>query len=177
MSWSSISSAPPTTARSRVRTFSVQASARGLPQGIERPVSGVIDHVGIRVGDLPASRRMYEPALAELGFVVLSEGEFEGDTYVLFGRGDSDDFCLHTVGSKPGRDRVTTGAHIAFCAGDAGSVKRWHDAAVEHGGTDIGTPGVRPEYSGRYYAAFVLDPDGNNVEAVFHASSDFVAEG
>src|SRR5438105_8982870 len=59
---------------------------------------------------------MYEAALAELGFVLLSEGEFEGDAYVLFGRDDSDDFCLHTVGSKPGRDRVTTGAHIAFCA-------------------------------------------------------------
>jgi catechol 2,3-dioxygenase-like lactoylglutathione lyase family enzyme len=130
-------------------------------------VSEVIDHVGIRVSDLPASRRMYEAALAEIGFVVLSEGEFEGDTYVLFGRGDSDDFCLHTVGSKPGRDRVTTGAHIAFRASDADSVMRWHDAAVGHGGTDIGPPGVRPEYSGHYYAAFVLDPDGNNVEAVF----------
>ena len=131
-------------------------------------MSGVIDHVGIRVSDLPASRRMYEAALAELGFAVLSEGEFEGDAYVLFGRGDSDDFCLHTVGSKPGRDRVTTGAHIAFRAGDEGSVVRWHDAAVGHGATDIGPPGVRPEYSGHYYAAFVLDLDGNNVEAVFH---------
>ena len=133
-------------------------------------MSEVIDHVGIRVSDLPACRRMYEAALAEIGFVVLSEGEFEGDTYVLFGRGESDDFCLHTVGSKPGRDRVTTGAHIAFRANDADSVMRWHDAAVSHGGTDIGPPGVRPEYSGHYYAAFVLDLDGNNVEAVFHAS-------
>ena len=48
--------------------------------------------------------------------------------------------------------------------------KRWHDAAVRNGGTDIGAPGVRPEYSGNYYAAFVLDPDGNNVEAVFHTN-------
>ena len=143
---------------------------------MEQPVSEVIDHVGIRVSNLPASRRMYEAALAELGFVVLSEGEFEDDTYVLFGRGDSDDFCLHTVGSKPGRDRVTTGAHIAFCAGNADSVMRWHDAAVGHGGTDIGPPGVRPEYSGYYYAAFVLDPDGNNVEAVFNTPTDSVAE-
>lgn len=134
-------------------------------------MSEVIDHVGIRVSDLPASRRMYEAALAELGFVALSEGEFEGDAYVLFGRTDNDDFSLHTVGSKPGRDRVTTGAHIAFCASDADSVRRWHDAAVGHGGTDIGPPGVRPEYSGHYYAAFVLDPDGNNIEAVFHAPS------
>ena len=119
---------------------------------------------------------MYEAALAELGFAVLSEGEFEGDAYVLFGRGESDDFCLHTVGSTPGRDRVTTGAHIAFCASDAPSVRRWHEAAVNQGGTDIGPPGVRPEYSGHYYAAFVLDPDGNNVEAVFHASTDVAAE-
>jgi catechol 2,3-dioxygenase-like lactoylglutathione lyase family enzyme len=130
-------------------------------------MSEIIDHVGIRVSDLPASRRMYNVALAELGFAVLSEGEFEGDAYVLFGRGDRDDFCLHTVGSKPGRDRVTTGAHIAFCAMDADAVVRWHEAAVRHGGTDIGPPGVRPEYRGHYYAAFVLDPDGNNVEAVF----------
>jgi catechol 2,3-dioxygenase-like lactoylglutathione lyase family enzyme len=133
-------------------------------------VSDVIDHVGIRVSDLPASRLLYEAAMAELGFVVLSEGEFEGDAYVLFGRGDNDDFCLHTVGTKPGRDRVTTGAHIAFRAPDADSVARWHDAAVRYGGTDIGAPGVRPEYSGYYYAAYVLDPDGNNVEAVFHTA-------
>ncbi len=132
-------------------------------------MSEVIDHVGIRVSDLPASRRMYEAALAELGFVVLSEGEFEGDAHVLFGRGDSDDFSLHTVGTQPGRDRVTTGAHIAFPAEDADSVERWHAAAVRNGGRDIGPPGLRPEYAGRYYAAFVLDPDGNNVEAVFHA--------
>ena len=132
-------------------------------------MSEVIDHIGIRVSDLLVSRRMYETALAELGFVVLSEGEFEDDAYVLFGRGDNDDFCLHTVGSKPGRDRVTTGAHFAFRAKDADAVRRWHDAAVRHGGTDIGPPGVRPEYTGHYYAAFALDPDGNNIEAVFHA--------
>jgi catechol 2,3-dioxygenase-like lactoylglutathione lyase family enzyme len=132
-------------------------------------MSEVIDHVGIRVGDMPASRRMYEAALAELGFSVLGEGEFEGDGYVLFGRDGSDDFILHTVGGKPGRDRVTTGAHVAFSAPNTDAVRRWHAAAVRHGGTDNGPPGLRPEYSGRYFAAFVLDPDGNNVEAVFHA--------
>ena len=67
-----------------------------------------------------------------------------------------------------GRDRVTTGAHIAFRAPDTVSVERWHAAAIDHGGTDNGAPGMRPEYSGRYYAAFSLDPDDNNVEAVFH---------
>jgi catechol 2,3-dioxygenase-like lactoylglutathione lyase family enzyme len=112
---------------------------------------------------------MYEAALAEIGFKVLSEGEFEGDAYVLFGSGGSDDFALHAVGTAPGRDRVTTGVHIAFQAPDAASVDRWHAAAIENGGTDNGAPGLRPEYSGRYYGAFALDPDGNNVEAVFHA--------
>jgi catechol 2,3-dioxygenase-like lactoylglutathione lyase family enzyme len=131
-------------------------------------MSGVIDHVGIRVSDLPASRRMYEVALVELGFTAMGEGEFEGDSYVLFGRTGSDDFSLHAVGSKPGRDCVTTGAHVAFTAQDADAVQRWHRAAVSNGGTDNGPPGLRPEYSAQYFAAFVLDPDGNNVEAVFH---------
>jgi catechol 2,3-dioxygenase-like lactoylglutathione lyase family enzyme len=131
-------------------------------------VTGVIDHVGIRVGDLATSRRMYEAALGELGFAVLGEGEFEGDAYVLFGRGDDDDFSLHTVGGEPGRERVTTGAHVAFTAPSEEAVTRWHDAALRHGGTDNGPPGLRPEYSGHYFAAFVVDPDGNNVEAVFH---------
>jgi catechol 2,3-dioxygenase-like lactoylglutathione lyase family enzyme len=131
-------------------------------------MSEVIDHVGIRVSDLATSRRMYEAALAELGFAVLGEGEFEGDAYVLFGRGTSDDFALHAVGTQQGRDRVTTGAHIAFPASDTVSVERWHAAAIDNGATDNGAPGIRPEYSGRYYAAFALDPDGNNVEAVFH---------
>jgi catechol 2,3-dioxygenase-like lactoylglutathione lyase family enzyme len=131
-------------------------------------MSGVVDHVGMRVSDLPASRRMYEAALAELGLSVLGEGEFEGDAYVLFGRSGGDDFSLHAVGTKPGRDRLTTGAHVAFIAPDTDAVARWHGAAVGHGGTDNGPPGLRPEYSGQYFAAFVLDPDGNNVEAVFH---------
>ena len=111
---------------------------------------------------------MHEAALGELGFAVLGEGEFEGDAYVLFGRGEDDDFSLHTVGGEPGRDRVTTGAHVAFTAPSEEAVTRWHDAALTHGGTDNGPPGLRPEYSGHYFAAFVLDPDGNNIEAVCH---------
>ena len=147
----------------------VPAAAGSGPLHTLHPrMSQVIDHVGIRVSDLAASRRMYAAALAELGFAVLGEGAFEGDAYVLFGRDTSDDFALHDVGSKPGRDRVTTGAHVAFRAPDASSVDSWHAAAVRHGGTENGSPGIRPEYSGHYYAAFVLDPDGNNVEAVFH---------
>jgi catechol 2,3-dioxygenase-like lactoylglutathione lyase family enzyme len=133
-------------------------------------VSGIVDHVGIRVSDFPASRRLYAAALAELGFSV-GEGEFEGDQYVLFGRDTSDDFSLHSVGSRPSRDRATTGAHVAFTASDLAAVDRWHRVALGHGGTDNGPPGGRPEYKGDYYAAFVLDLDGNNVEAVFQRPS------
>lgn len=131
-------------------------------------MSEVIDHVGLRASDLQSSRGMYEAALGELGFTALSEGTFEGDSYVLFGRGTNDDFALHSVGTQPGRDRATVGAHVAFRADDADAVRRWHAAAVANGGRDNGPPGLRPEYSGTYYAAFVLDPDGNNVEAVNH---------
>jgi hypothetical protein len=98
---------------------------------------------------------MYGAAL--LGFPVLGEGALEGDAYVLFGRSTSDDFALHAVGTKPVRNRVTTGAHVAFRAPDASGLERWHAAAIRGGGTDNGAPGVRPEYSGRYYAAFGLD--------------------
>lgn len=129
----------------------------------------LIDHIEIRVSDLAASRRLYEAALGELGFAVHSEGEFQGDAYVMFARGGSDDFGLHSVGTTPGRDRVTTGAHIAFVAHDEESVDRWYEAALQSGGADNGPPGLRPEYSGRYYGAFVLDLDGNNIEAVFHS--------
>lgn len=132
-------------------------------------MSIVVDHVGFRVSDVDASRVFYEASLAELGFEVLGAGEFEADQYVLFGRDGMDDFCLHSVGTEPGRDRVTTGAHVAFVAPGVDAVKRWHAAAIGGGGTSAGEPGARPEYSGNYYAAFVIDPDGNNIEAVFHS--------
>ena len=118
--------------------------------------------------DLATSRRMYEAALGELGFTALGEGEFEGDAYVLFGRGTNDDFASMPSESSRVATASRPAAHIAFPAPDDASVGRWHAAAIRNGGTDNGAPGPRPEYSGRYYAAFVLDPDGNNVEAVFH---------
>lgn len=97
------------------------------------------------------------------------EGVFEGDAYVGFARGADDDFYLHAVGTVPGRERVTTGAHVAFKAPDEASVRAWHEAMVANGATDNGAPGLRPEYSGRYFGAFAIGPDGNNVEAVFDA--------
>jgi catechol 2,3-dioxygenase-like lactoylglutathione lyase family enzyme len=81
-----------------------------------------MDHVGIRVTDLPASRRMYEASLAELGFSVLGEGEFEGDAYVLFGRGSSDDFSLRSRGLSAGVGEVRFGLN-----GDGASRARTGD--------------------------------------------------
>ena len=98
-------------------------------------MSIVIDHVGLRASDLAASRGMYEAALAELGFMVLNEGEFEDDAYVLFGRDASDDFALHAWDASRDVDRATSGAHVAFRASDAASVDRWHAAAVCEGGS------------------------------------------
>jgi catechol 2,3-dioxygenase-like lactoylglutathione lyase family enzyme len=133
-------------------------------------MAALIDHVDIRVSDVAASRAFYEAALAPLGWRVRSqEADPAGGLEVAFGDDDGTRFALHSPADAPGQDTVTTGAHIAFEAGSRTAVRAFHAAAVAHGGQDIGAPGARPEYSDRYYGAFVLDPDGNNVEAVWNA--------
>ncbi|MDP9259698.1 MAG: VOC family protein [Actinomycetota bacterium] len=132
-------------------------------------MSDVLDHVAIRVSDLARSREFYEAALAALEFRVLYETGAERGRGVAFGRVGADDFAIHEPIAIPGRDTITRGAHLAFRADDARSVMAFHAAAVAHGGRSIGEPGPRPEYSEGYFGAFVLDPDGNNVEAVWHA--------
>ncbi|MCW2923822.1 MAG: Lactoylglutathione lyase [Thermoleophilia bacterium] len=127
----------------------------------------VIDHASIRVSDLEASRRLYEAALRPLGFALVAVEEEDGRGYG-FGRGERDDFAIHEPIDDPGRDRVTTGVHLAFSAASRADVDAFHRAALEHGARDIGAPGVRDQYSDGYYGAFVLDLDGNNIEAVFH---------
>jgi catechol 2,3-dioxygenase-like lactoylglutathione lyase family enzyme len=127
----------------------------------------LIDHVDIRVSDVAASRAFYEAALAPLGVTVEpEEPDPAGGREIGFRRGDRVPFAIHSPAAAPGQDTVTTGAHIAFVAASTADVDAFHAAAVANGGTDIGPPGHRPEYSERYYGAFVLDPDGNNVEAV-----------
>jgi catechol 2,3-dioxygenase-like lactoylglutathione lyase family enzyme len=133
----------------------------------------VIDHVDIRVSDVAASRAFYEAALEPLGIGVVDEAaDPNGGAEVGFGDGDGVRFALHEPTRHPGQDVVTHGAHIAFQAPDPQAVAAFHKAAVARGGTDIGSPGPRPEYSEGYYGAFVLDPDGNNVEAVCHLRSE-----
>jgi catechol 2,3-dioxygenase-like lactoylglutathione lyase family enzyme len=122
----------------------------------------IIDHLTIGVSDLERSRSFYAQALAPLGFEQVGpwSGEERG---ISFGTREEDDFGLS--------DRYEAGGqvHIAFAADNTEQVDAFHTAALAAGGTDNGAPGPRPEYSEGYYGAFVLDPDGHNVEAVFHA--------
>ena len=137
-------------------------------------MSEVLDHVAIRVSDLEASRAFYASALAPLGFSVLHAAGGEAGTgrSIGFGRPGADDFWIHEPNASPGRDTVTRGVHIAFRADGAEAVAAFHAAAVAGGGRSIGEPGPRAEYSPGYHGAFVLDPDGNNIEAVWHAPRD-----
>jgi catechol 2,3-dioxygenase-like lactoylglutathione lyase family enzyme len=117
----------------------------------------MLDHMNIGVRDLAASRAFYEAALAPLGFGFV----MERDDRVAFGPPARPVFFL--VEGEP-----TAGIHIAFQAADRQRVDAFHAAALAAGGTDNGGPGMRTEYHAHYYGAFVLDPDGNNAEAVCH---------
>lgn len=119
----------------------------------------VIDHVSLGVSDLERSAAFYVRALAPLGFTRHGAWQ-EGVREVTFGLDDARDFAISL--EYP----VGAGVHIAFAAGSRDQVDAFHAAALAAGGIDNGPPGPRPEYSSGYYGAFVLDPDGNNVEAV-----------
>ncbi|MCE9649490.1 MAG: VOC family protein [Parvibaculum sp.] len=114
------------------------------------------DHIGLKVKDLKASTRFYESALAGLGHV-LHPGD---DTYAGFGPKGEPALWLHQ------NDKAKGGAHVAFRAKDHAAVDRFHKDGLKAGGKDNGAPGPRADYSPTYYAAFLIDPDGNNVEAV-----------
>ena len=130
--------------------------------GISRRV--VIDHVAFVVADLDAAAALYEAALAPLGFTVL----YRSSAVVAFGVDDLDDFGLNQATAG---EPATTAAHVAFVAESSDQVDEFFTAAVAAGAVARAEPRVRREYSDRYYAAFVLDGAGNNVEAVFHAAS------
>jgi len=115
------------------------------------------DHIGLRVKDLDASVRFYSAALAPLGHVLCSRD----DSYAGLGPKNAPALWLHASNDPAGR-----GAHIAFTAGNHAAVDRFHREGLKAGGRDNGNPGPRPDYGQTYYAAFLIDPDGNNVEAV-----------
>ena len=117
-----------------------------------------IDHVTATVSDVEAAKRFYQSALEPLGYSLqLDIGAAAG---FGMGRGIPDFW----IGNQPGRGA----AHVAFSAPDRATVERFYEAALAAGGTDNGAPKLRPHYHETYYAAYVHDPDGNNIEAVCH---------
>jgi len=114
------------------------------------------DHLGLRVKDLDASVRFYEATLAALGHVLDSRD----DSGAGFGPKGAPALWLYADGKAKG------GSHVAFTADSRAAVDAFHAAGLGNGGQDNGTPGLRLDYAPTYYAAFLIDPDGNNVEAV-----------
>jgi catechol 2,3-dioxygenase-like lactoylglutathione lyase family enzyme len=125
----------------------------------------MIDHTGVTVSDFAKSKAFYAAALKPLGYQVLMEltpeqtGGFEG---AGLGEPNKPDFWIGT--GTPNEPRV----HVAFRAANRAAVDAFYQAAIAAGGRDNGPPGLRPHYHAGYYGAFVLDPDGHNIEAVFH---------
>jgi catechol 2,3-dioxygenase-like lactoylglutathione lyase family enzyme len=117
----------------------------------------MIDHVKVGVSDLQQAKEYYGKALAPLGYAIHFEAEgvayFADETALDFGVGTTD---------LPGS------THVGFTAADADTVRAFYEAALAAGGVDNGAPGLRPEYGPGYYAAYILDPDGNNIEAKCH---------
>ncbi|MCS0496775.1 VOC family protein [Ancylobacter sp. MQZ15Z-1] len=126
----------------------------------------MLDHVGFPVADFERSRAFYEAALAPLGVSIVMEvtpDQTGGDAHAGFGVGGKPFFWIGTGGALTG-GRV----HVAFAADDREAVDAFYAAALAAEGRDNGPPGLRPQYHPTYYGAFVLDPDGHNVEAVCH---------
>lgn len=129
----------------------------------------MIDHIGLTVADLDKARAFYLAALQPLGIAVVMEvtEEMTGGHGAHLGLGkDGNPFFWIGTGKA-----ATAGCHVAFAAPDAATVDAFYKAAMAAGGRDNGAPGLRPHYHPGYYGAFVLDPDGNNVEAVFHGGA------
>jgi len=121
----------------------------------------MFDHVKFGVSDFAASKAFFLKALEPLGIAVVAEGE---PTYgvELCQKGSNASLILFQTGEKPAH------LHLAFVAQTRRQVEAFHRAALEAGGKDNGAPGLRPQYSATYYAAFVIGPDGHNIEAVCH---------
>lgn len=121
----------------------------------------LIDHLQLVVNDVAASKRFYSAALGVLGIPMGGEGK----DYFWF-----DELFVSSKDSRAAQGALTGRHHFAFQAKDEETVERFYKAALAAGGKDNGKPGKRPYHPG-YYACFVLDPDGNNVEAVYHGAA------
>lgn len=126
----------------------------------------MIDHVHLVVGDLEASRRFYRAVLSVLGIGLGGEGK----THFW-----ADELFVSTADSRHAQGQRTGRVHLAFQAPNREAVDAFHRVGLESGGRSNGEPGLRPYHPG-YYAAFLLDPDGNNIEAVYHGPHERSAE-
>jgi len=125
----------------------------------------MIDHTSVGVSNFEASRRFYAQALAPLGYglvMAMSPEQTGGKGVAGFGTPDKPDFWIAGGGAQ------VPPAHVAFAAASRSVVDSFHAAAIAAGGRDNGAPGLRTHYHPNYYATFVLDPDGHNIEAVCH---------
>lgn len=125
----------------------------------------MIDHTGVTVSDFTASKAFYEKALAPMGYALIMElpASVTGHTDVAgFGEPPKPDFWISR--GSPNQPPI----HVAFRAASRAQVDAFYGAAMAAGGRDNGAPGLRPHYHPHYYGAFVLDPDGHNIEAVCH---------
>jgi catechol 2,3-dioxygenase-like lactoylglutathione lyase family enzyme len=118
----------------------------------------IIDHLGFQVTSFPRSRDFFIAALKPLGMGITMQGE----GWVMIGREGEGAIWLGSFGP------VTSPIHVAFSAANREQVRQFYAAALAAGGKDNGTPGIRDQYHPNYYAAFVIAPDGHNIEAVCH---------
>ena len=135
----------------------------------------MLDHMTFRVNDIAKTRAFYTPVLAAVGYVLAVDINHGGSQ--ILGYGTPDDASPHGFkidswfidGTSPyGGHPITTGCHLCWSAPNRAAVDAFYQAAIALGGRDNGAPGLRPLYHPDYYGAFVIDPDGNNVEAVCH---------
>ena len=126
----------------------------------------LIDHIQLIVGDFEASRRFYKAVFEAIGMPISGEG----DDYLWV-----DELFISSPDSEAAAGKLTGRHHLAFQAKDRAMVDAFHAAGIEAGGVDNGKPGERPRYHPGYYAAFLLDPDGNNIEAVYHGEAKLSA--
>lgn len=130
----------------------------------------MLHHISLGVSDIKRSAAFYDAVLATIGYVRVWDDLRPGKDdqavgYGVAGGGDKLAIKLSRKGHRP----PGPGFHLAFAAPDRESVARFHTAALDHGGRDNGAPGLRAHYGPHYYAAFVIDPDGHHIEAVFNA--------
>jgi catechol 2,3-dioxygenase-like lactoylglutathione lyase family enzyme len=125
----------------------------------------MIDHVSFGTRDLSAARRFYDAVLAPLGYKCLHSAEGSAG----YGAAEPQFWLSPTAHPVPADER--SGLHVCFAAPSRAAVNSFHRAALEAGGRDNGAPGLRPDYSANYYAAFAIDPDGYRIEAYTNASA------